>query len=88
MNVFAKFYEIPSMILQDIKVTKRYGHTHKHTHTVGRTDVKTVYPPGGYNKHSLWGYNEGARVVTTFSQHKSKGIFPDAQGQLTPQSLV
>ena len=40
MNVFAKFYEIPSMILQDIKETKRYGRT------VGRTDnVKTVYPP-------------------------------------------
>ena len=53
MNVFAKFDEIPSMILQDIKETKRYGHT------VGRSDglsdnVKTVYPPtntvcGGYN---------------------------------------
>ena len=26
MNVFAKFNEIPSMILQDIKETKRYGH--------------------------------------------------------------
>ena len=43
-NVFAKFDEIPSMILQDIKETKRYGHT------VGRSDghsdnVKTVYPP-------------------------------------------
>ena len=49
MNVFAKFYEIPSLILQDIKETKLYGHTH------GRTDnMKTVYPPtntvcGGYN---------------------------------------
>ena len=53
MNVFAKFVEIPSMILQDIKETKRFGHT------VGRSDglsdnVKTVYPPtntvcGGYN---------------------------------------
>ena len=48
MNVFAKFDEIPSMILQDIKETKRYGHTH------ARTDnVKTVYTPtntvcGGY----------------------------------------
>ena len=48
--MFAKFDEIPSMILQDIKETKRYGHT------VGRTDnVKTVYPPtntvcGGYNQ--------------------------------------
>ena len=27
MNVFAEFDEIPSMIFQDIKITKRYGHT-------------------------------------------------------------
>ena len=27
MNEFAKFYEIPSKILQDIKETKRHGHT-------------------------------------------------------------
>ena len=27
MNVFAKFDEIPSMTPQDIKETKRYGHT-------------------------------------------------------------
>ena len=53
MNVFAKFDEIPSMILQDIKETKRYGHMH--TRSEGRTDnVKTVYPPTntvcrGYN---------------------------------------
>ena len=32
--------------------------------------------------------NEGARVFTSFSNYKSMGIFPDAQGQLTPQSLV
>ena len=30
---------------------------------------------------------EGARVVTTFSHFKSMAIFPDAHGQLTPQSL-
>ena len=48
----AKFDEIPSMILQDIKETKRYGHTDGQTD--GRTDnVITVYPPtntvcGGY----------------------------------------
>ena len=56
MNVFAKFNEIPSTILQDIKETKRYGH---YGHTVGRSDnVKTVYPPppqtqfaGGMNMH-------------------------------------
>ena len=33
--------------------------------------------------------NERARVVTTvFFHYKSMGIFPDAQGQLTLQSLV
>ena len=57
MNVFAKFDEIPSMILQDIKETKRYGHTDGRSfgRSVGRSDnLKTVYPPtnkvcGGYN---------------------------------------
>ena len=44
MNVFAKFDEIPSMILQDIKETKRYGQTDGRS--VGRTDnVNSVYPP-------------------------------------------
>ena len=32
--------------------------------------------------------NEGARVFTRFFHYISMGIFPDAQGQLTPQSLV
>ena len=35
MNVFAKFDEIPSIILQDIIETKRYGRT------VGRSGVQT-----------------------------------------------
>ena len=58
MNVFAKFDEFPSMTLQDIKETKRYGHTF--VRSVGRSlvrsdNVKTVYPPtntvcGGYKK--------------------------------------
>ena len=48
MNVFAKFDEIPLMILQDIMETKCYGHS------VGHSDVKTVYLPTnlvcvGYN---------------------------------------
>ena len=53
MNVFAKFDEIPSKTLQDIKETKRHGHTFVRLFV--RTDnVKTVYPPtntvyGGYN---------------------------------------
>ena len=57
MKVFAKFDEIPSTTLQDIKETKRYGHTfvRSFVRLFGRTDnVKTVYPPtntvcGGYN---------------------------------------
>ena len=40
MKVFAKFYEIPSMTLQDIKETKCFGHTFVLT-----DKVKTVYPP-------------------------------------------
>ena len=57
MNAYAKFYEIPSMILEVIKETKRYGHTDGRS--VGRSDnVKTVYPPtntvcGGYKNISF-----------------------------------
>ena len=53
MNVYARFDEIPSITLKDIKKTKRYGWTDARTD--GWTDnVKTVYPPtntvwGGYN---------------------------------------
>ena len=46
--MFAKFDEILSMILQDIKETKRYGRTVglSFVRSDGRTDnVKTVYPP-------------------------------------------
>ena len=48
MKVFAKFDEIPSRTLQDIKETKRHRHTfvRSFVRTDGRTDnVKTVYPP-------------------------------------------
>ena len=50
MNVYARFDEIPSITLEDIKKTKRYGRTDRRT-----DNVKTVYPPtntvcGGYNK--------------------------------------
>ena len=44
MNVFAKFDEIPSMTLQDIKETKRYGHTFVRSF-VYSDNGKTVYPP-------------------------------------------
>ena len=41
MNVYARFDEIPSMTLQDIEETKRYGHTRirgtkgKNSHRIG-----------------------------------------------------
>ena len=50
MNMYARFDEIPSMTLKDIKETKRYGRTGERTD--GRMDnMKTVYP----HKHSLRG---------------------------------
>ena len=57
MNVFAKFDEIPSKNLQDIKETKRHGHTFVRSFV--RTDVKTVYPPTNI---VCRGYNE---ILTT-----------------------
>ena len=54
MKVYARFGEILSKTLKDLKETKRYGRTDGRTD--GRMDnVKTVYPPtntvcGGYNK--------------------------------------
>ena len=70
MNVFAKFDEIPSMILQDIKETKRYGHTDGRSfgRSDGRSDnVKTVYPPtnkvcGGYKKTIVWSSKQQALI--------------------------
>ena len=44
MNVFAKFDEIPTMILQDINETKRYGRK-VGLSFVRTNNVKTVYPP-------------------------------------------
>ena len=54
---FAKFDEIPSMTLQDIKETKCYGHTFVCSVVRSFDNVKTVYPPtnrvcGGYKNLS------------------------------------
>ena len=50
MNVFAKFDEIPSKTLQDIKETNRHGHTFVRSFgsTDGRTDRQrenSIPPP-------------------------------------------
>ena len=52
MNVLTKFYEIPSMFLEVIKETKRYGHTVSRPDMGVRSFVQTdnvnrVYPPSG-----------------------------------------
>ena len=56
MNVFAKFDEIPSMTLQDIKETKRYGHTFVRlfVRSDGRTDGQRENSIPSH-KHSLRG---------------------------------
>ena len=71
MNVFAKFDELPSMILEVIKKTKRYGHTDGRS--VRRSDnVKTVYPPtntvaggGGYNNLAFPKHPEEEELLRT-----------------------
>ena len=45
MNVFAKFDEIPSVILEVIKETKRYTHTFVRSDGRSVGQWKTVYPP-------------------------------------------
>ena len=58
MIFFAKFDEIPSMILQDIKETKCYGHTfvRSFVRSFGRTDGQRENSIPSH-KHSLRGYN-------------------------------
>ena len=56
MSMFARFDENPAMTLQDIKETKRTD-----THTDGQCENSiptTNKVCGGYNKHSLRGYNK------------------------------
>ena len=53
MKVFAKFDEIPSMILEVIKETKRYGHT------FGRTFVRSV----GQRENSIPSHKHSLRGV-------------------------
>ena len=73
MNVFAKFDKIPSMILEVIKETKRYGHTFGRT-VVRSDNVKTVYPPtntvcGGYKERNSKKQKMSTRVyIRSFSR--------------------
>ena len=58
MNVFAKFDEIPSMILQDIKVTKGNGHTH------GRKD--------GQHENSIPSHKGGGGGIITKGNNSNR----------------
>ena len=63
MNVYARFDEIPSITLKDIKKTKRYGLMDALTD--GWTDnVKTVYLP---TNTVYWGINMS--VIIKYPQH-------------------
>ena len=57
MNVFAKFDEFPSMTLQDIKETKRYGHTF--VRSVGRSVVRSL----GQRENSIPSHKHSLRGV-------------------------
>ena len=62
MNMLAKFNEIPSMILQEIKETKRHGHT------FGRTDARTDGQRENSkpaHKHSFAGGGGGIKMYTS-----------------------
>ena len=63
MNVFAKFEEIPSMILEVIKKTKRYGHT------VGRMDGLMI----GQHENSIPSHKHSLRGVYTLQQTQFAG---------------
>ena len=91
MNVFAKFDEIPTMVLQDIKETKRHGHTFVRSFV--RTDnVKTLYPPtntvcGGIKTQSTKGTNgkyvhlvNSSFLVCGSPSHRNKIVKWKAQG--------
>ena len=67
MKVFTKCDEIPSTTLQDIKETKRYGHTF--VRSDGRTDGQRENNIPSH-KHSLRGYNKLNGFVLTLTQRK------------------
>ena len=65
MHVFGKFDEIPSMILQDIKETKCYGHT------FGRTDGLNDGQADGQRENSMRGYKKGFVPVNSGTNSNS-----------------
>ena len=62
MNEYARFDEIPSMTLKNIKETKRYGLT---------DNVKTVYPPTCFYKEKLCSDSKYYNCILVFSSFKT-----------------
>ena len=71
MYVFAKFDEIPSMILQD---TRLGTHTRSDGCSVGWTDVKTVYP----STNTVCG-GGGGGIITYEPHHEKTNILVSCQ---------
>ena len=71
MNVSAKFDEIPSMTLQDIKETKCYGHTF--VHSLIRTDGQRENSIPSH-KHSLREYKKPVFSQRSSFDWKTSGI--------------
>ena len=65
MNVFAKFDEIPSLIFQDIKETKRYGHMDSRKDGQTNQHRENSIPS---HKYSLPGFNYS--LFTTLSDRQ------------------
>ena len=57
MNVYARFDEIPSITLEGIKKTKRYGRTD------GRTDARTDGRMDGQRENSIPAHKHSLRGV-------------------------
>ena len=66
MNVVAKFDEIPSIILQDIKETKCYGHTFVRSFGQCENSIPS-------HKHSLHGYKKYYNLCSdTLTRHYNR----------------
>ena len=61
MDVFAKFDEIPSIILEVIKETQRYGHTF--VWSDGRSFVRSFVRSDGQHENSIPSHKHSLRGV-------------------------
>ena len=77
MNKYARFDEIPSMTLKDIKESKRYGRT-EWTDGRGRTDRRTDRRTDGQRENSIPPHKHSLRGGIKIGK-KSHNIFLNLQ---------